>query len=117
DAAHLIDDRASDLWPQATIESDRIAWDRPLLRAQRPIVLGALLRRAFTYLRAGRTSGGGAGLDRLGGKLLDPVIRSIRSRNTDPKSFAWPGVTIRITARRVELLPLPEGGGRGKGGS
>lgn len=72
------------------------SWPRQLLREERPIVVGELLRKAGSALLGG-------GLDRLGSRLLAPAIRAIRDEMSDPRVLEPCGLRIEITARRVVL--------------
>ncbi len=40
-------------------------------------------------------------MDRLGSKVLTPIVRAVRSRGTDPKVFPLRGIEVSVTAREV----------------
>jgi predicted metalloprotease len=61
------------------------------------VVLGALIRAAATRVRRRGSR------DRLGLKTIDPLIRAIRSRGTDPKRFVFRGIEAGVTAHAVVL--------------
>jgi tRNA(Ile)-lysidine synthase len=92
DAALLVQDRANVVFAQAA------EWDRPALRAERAIVLGAGLRARFLRLTDGH------GADRLSRRVLDPVVNAIRDDSTEPRHFHWPGgIEVAVTAHRVTM--------------
>jgi hypothetical protein len=97
DAARLVHDRAAAVLAQAERAGASRRWPRAALRAERPIVLGAVLREAAAALHEGR------GRDRLTGRVIAPAIRAIRGAATDPKRFVWSGIQVEVTARAVEL--------------
>jgi tRNA(Ile)-lysidine synthase len=72
-------------------------WERDALRKERVIVVGGVIRKAAARL------GGTAGRDRLGLKVIEPAIRAIRGRGTDPKRFVLRGIAIEVDARRVVI--------------
>jgi tRNA(Ile)-lysidine synthase len=57
------------------------AWERVALRERPAIIIGAVLRAAAAELARG------AGRDRVGLRVLGPMIRAIRDRGTDPRRF------------------------------
>jgi len=92
DAAGLVEDRAR------AVFGDELAWDRGRLREERAIVVGAGLRRAALRLTRG------VGADRLGERLVGPVVRAARDDRHDPRGFVWPiGVEVRVRSKRVEM--------------
>lgn len=92
DAAGLIEDRAR------AVFGDVRVWDRGSLRAERAVVVGAGLRRAAIRLA------GGVGADRLGERVVGPVVRAARDDRHDPRRFVWPiGVEVRVLSKRVEM--------------
>ncbi|MEX2219907.1 MAG: tRNA lysidine(34) synthetase TilS [Phycisphaerales bacterium] len=98
DAAAVVDDRVRALLAEASgAGTPRLAWERGRLRGERGIVVGGLVRAAAARLRGGR------GRDRLGGRVLEPVVRAVRSRSTEPKVFVLSGVEVRVDAHRVEI--------------
>lgn len=72
-------------------------WPRQVLRKVNPAVLGELLRAGAAHLT------GGTRRDRLGSAQLEPLIRAIRAKSTDPKSFAFGPLHAAVTAQRVTL--------------
>jgi tRNA(Ile)-lysidine synthase len=104
DAARVVEDRAEDVWGRRiTAEPGRITWWRRDLRGERAIVVGAVLRRAAAAIRGGR------GLDRFTGLAVEPCVRAVRGRSTDPKVFEWSGVRVRVTAHEVSVEPEVQG--------
>jgi tRNA(Ile)-lysidine synthetase-like protein len=97
DAQRMIEDRAQEILSKAETTALTLRWSRPTLRPERAAVLGALLRLAAARLR------GPEGRDRLGSKVLDPIVRAIRSRSTDPKMFPLRGLETEVTAHHVLL--------------
>lgn len=92
DAAQLVQDRAS------AVFGDAAGWDRPALRTERAIVLGAGLRARFLLLTDG------LGADRLSRRVLDPVVNAIRDDSTEPRHFHWPGgISVVVTAHTVTM--------------
>jgi len=92
DAAELIEERAQQVF------GDQLEWPREKLRAERPVVLAAGLRRAFLTLT------GGAHADKLDGETLDRAIEAIRSPSGEHKELHWPrGVSLIISRDRVGL--------------
>lgn len=80
---------------------DAASWPRNALRAETALVVGAGLRRA-----AMQTTGG-LGADRLGARVVDPVVRAVRDASTEPRRFAWQlgdnPVRVAVTARTVSV--------------
>lgn len=95
EASRLVDRRARALL--AGPDGPRSTWTREELRAEPAIVVGALLRAGAGAARQG------AGMDRIGARMLMQVVRFIRGRGTDPKRFAWPGIEWLVDAHRVSL--------------
>jgi len=92
DAAELIEARAQEVF------GDDLEWPRARLRAERPVVLAAGLRRAFLKLTDG------AHADKLDGETLDRAIEAIRSPSGEHKELHWPrGVSLIISRDRVGL--------------
>lgn len=95
DAAGLVHDRVLQLWAKREDTGGGVVWRRDVLRAERPIVLGALLRHALQRLR------GSTGRDRLTFRRLEPVIGAIRTPSGELKSFELAGAAIEVSAGRV----------------
>jgi hypothetical protein len=74
-----------------------VEWERSELRDQPGIVIGETLRLARRRI-CGRT-----GEDRAGRRAVDPIVRAIRDRSTDPRVFALGGGRVRVSARRVSV--------------
>jgi tRNA(Ile)-lysidine synthase TilS/MesJ len=102
DAAGLIEDVAREARDRAVIEASagfmRLA--RPVLREQREVVVGAILRQGAIDVRGER------GQDQFGRTALEPVIRAIRDDRTEARRFAWADLGIVVRAREVELRRL-----------
>lgn len=94
-----VERRAGDSAPAAPNRpaSREFSWPREVLQSERRVVLGTLIRSAAIRLRGRRS------LDRLGLKTIAPLIRSIRSRGTDPKRFVLRGLEAEVTAHAVTL--------------
>jgi tRNA(Ile)-lysidine synthase len=91
-AAQVITDRAE------TVFGDGDEWPREALRAERSIVVGEGLRRAF------ERASGGARKDRLPRRVVEQAVVFIRSNSGETKSFHWPaGVRIEADARTVRI--------------
>jgi tRNA(Ile)-lysidine synthase len=97
DAAAVIDDLADKLLAAADRSNDSLSWPRDSLRAQRPAVLGSLLQAAAARLHAGRRR------DRITGRIIEPAVRALRDRSTEPRRFVWSGLELAVTAHRVQL--------------
>lgn len=103
DAAGVVEDCARRLLASGDVVQDAsgrvqtMRWARDMLRRERAIVVGAVVRKAAARLA------GAAGRDRLGLKVIEPVIRTIRGRGTDPKRFVLRGIAIEVDARRVTI--------------
>lgn len=92
DAARLIDERV------AQVFGDALSWDRASLRRESALILGLGLKRAFLRLKQGRRG------DALTARLLNPAVRAIRNKGTDPAEFHWPeGARLEVSARTVTL--------------
>jgi tRNA(Ile)-lysidine synthase len=91
--ATLLGDGQSALSPNAQFAQVSIPRDRA--RAMPAVVLAELLRAAV------RRCGGK--LDRLPARTVAEACRVVQSPGTDPKRIALPGLTVRVTAREVEL--------------
>jgi tRNA(Ile)-lysidine synthase len=72
-------------------------WERSVLRGAQPAALGEALRRAAAVVA------GHAVLDRLPARTVDGAVRLVRSKQTDPKTLKWSGVTVSVTARAVRV--------------
>lgn len=100
DAAGLVRDRSRVLLKIAkpTDQSGRsLAWPRELLRRERRVVIGDLLRLAADDL------GDTAGMDGIGRRSLQPVITTIRSFDHQPKQFQLHTFVITVDVRHVTL--------------
>lgn len=93
DAAGLIEDRAREVF------GEDFEWDRDALRAERAVVVGAGLRRAFER----RT--GGVGLDRLSGEMIERAVEAVRDASGETRAFDWPGARLVIASRSVAFSP------------
>lgn len=69
------------------------SWPRAALRQETSLVVGAGLRRAAMQLT------GGLGADRLGARVVDPVIRAVRDASTEKRTFEW-----RLGAEAVRVV-------------
>lgn len=97
DAAALVEQRASQVFGEET------SWSRRELQQELSAVLGHGLRRAAIRLI------GASRADRLGGRVVDPVVLAIRDAATHPRSFDWPGgLRVEVTSRTVALRPAPK---------
>lgn len=74
-----------------------IEWAREDLRPANRLVVGEALRTAAQRLLAGR------GMDHIGRKQIAPAVKAIRAPGTDPRTFQWSGLVVRVTAHRVTL--------------
>ncbi len=103
DAAGLVDERVGGILAEgrrpgdAATPATSFTWARQRLRAERAIVVGSVLRRAASSLTTG------AGLDRLNRRLVDPAVRAVRDRITDPRRFNWGPVEVVVEARTTEV--------------
>jgi tRNA(Ile)-lysidine synthase len=99
DAAGLVEERVDELMTRAIVpESGRgWSWARNSLRRERIVVLGALFRRTYTLLH------GEGGLDQRSGRLMEQTARAVRSSRTDPGSFDWGPVVVRVSAATVTV--------------
>ncbi len=95
-SAALVRERAQGLVERAECDMG-FAWGRRDLRREASVAVGEALRRAALCLCDGRHA------DRLGSKLVMPVVRTIRSRATDPRHFAWPGVAVIVDSHSVRM--------------
>lgn len=106
DAGRVVGDRVAEVLGR----SDRSVagatrWTRSSLRAERPVVLGAVLQAAAAELLAG------ANRDRITGRIIAPAVRAIRSAGTDPRQFQWSGVHLYVTAHDVRMQRSDHGRG------
>jgi tRNA(Ile)-lysidine synthase len=91
-AALLVADRVE------AVFGDPNEWPRESLRAERAIVVGEGLRRAF------ERASGGAKKDRLPRRVVEQAVVFIRSNSGETKSFQWPGgVRVEVDARTVRV--------------
>lgn len=97
DAAGLVDDRVDLLWSHGAIEPDSLAWNRDLLSQERPIVIGALLRRTCRHLR------GATGGDRAGWRHIGPAVEAVGDARTDPRRFTLAGIQVVVDVREVRV--------------
>lgn len=99
DAAMLVQERAEGVWAGGSVRlgAHRGEWDREQLSKERPVVVGELLRTAARRL------GNGRGLDRLGSRGLETVVRAIADAERRPREFVVGGVRVTVRARVVEL--------------
>ncbi|MCW5776889.1 MAG: tRNA lysidine(34) synthetase TilS [Phycisphaeraceae bacterium] len=102
DAIGLIDDEAGRLWKHAEPEERNgrvIAYrfDRTRLEATRWIVVGSLLRSAYTRLMDG------VGLDRLSARSIRNTASAIRHPHGETREFNWHGVRVTVDAKVVEI--------------
>jgi tRNA(Ile)-lysidine synthetase-like protein len=102
DAERVIEGRARTVVSGAARDSAeagpgtaRLTFERAGLRRERSVVVGAVIRLAVVELV------GPGGRDRLGAKVLEPVVRAVRSKGMDPKVFPLRGVEVHVLARRV----------------
>ncbi|TVQ76474.1 MAG: tRNA lysidine(34) synthetase TilS [Phycisphaeraceae bacterium] len=92
-ASLVVRDRVEQVFPKGAC-----SWSRDSLRAERPIVLGAGLRRTALRLTQG------TGADRLGRKVVAPCIRAIRDGSTEPRRFPWPrDILVTVTTHEVRM--------------
>lgn len=104
-SARLLAGAAAVLAQQAAQLAERgdcdhgFAWDRRDLRRAPEVVVSGALRRAAERIHEGRFR------DRIGQRIIAPVVRAVRSRSTDPRRFAWPGLDLLVDARRVVMRP------------
>lgn len=91
DAWGLLQERVETVWRSGQANSNGRDWERAGLRAERPLVIGELLRVA-----AGRLCGA-RGLDRMGSRTLDQVVRAVIDEDRHPREFSVGG--LRITVR------------------
>lgn len=95
DAAGLIEDRVDELWPGADARS--VVLDRRRLRVERPIVIGALLRRSISHLHDGSR------LDRMGSSSITPIIEAIGDDEAPPRHFALSGIDVVVDRDEIRL--------------
>jgi hypothetical protein len=74
-----------------------LSWHRAELAAERPIILGSLLKAAASQLLRGRRQ------DRLTKSALDPIIGEIRSRAGRARTFSAAGLTIATTPTHIRI--------------
>lgn len=74
-----------------------IHWPRGVLKSEPAAALGATIRNAR------REMCGRRGADRVSKRVIDAVVRAIRDRSTEPRSFVVGGLRIRVTAREVVM--------------
>lgn len=95
DACLVIESRVLAVFGEAN------SWPRNTLREETALVVGAGLRRAAMRIT------GGLGADRLGARVVDPVVRAVRDTSTEPRVFAWQlgenRVRVAVSARTVTL--------------
>ena len=96
EAADVVTREAKKLAAPARNETG-FEWPRTRLRAVGSAVLGETLRRAVAAV------GGRATLDRLPARSVEAAVRLIVSKQTDPKTLRWSGVSIHVTARSVRV--------------
>jgi len=105
DLAGLVHDRAAALLNESIVDRGvSLTWPRNLLRQERAVVVTETLRLGAATLLGGRR------LDRITGRLLDPAVEAVRDGSTAPRTFCWPGLTLRITSRTVTLAAAPSAG-------
>lgn len=79
------------------------AWPRAALRDAPVTIAGDRLRRAALALRPDLG-------DRIGRRLVDPVVAAIRDAQRHPRRYDWPGgLRLTLTATEVRLDVAPEG--------
>lgn len=78
------------------------AWSRERLRSLAAVVAGEILRREMM--------GCGVGGDAIGQRVLGPIVRAIRDRSTEPRRFFCGDASVFVTARAVEIRPMPPAG-------
>jgi tRNA(Ile)-lysidine synthase len=105
DAAGLIADRAESVWNEGRAgATGSMGWARGRLRTERGVVLGELVRLAGRRLRGGR------GVDCLGSKSLDGVVRALRDGDLRPRRFTVGGLTIEVMSKEVRMTgACPDG--------
>jgi tRNA(Ile)-lysidine synthase len=99
-AAALVRERAQGLLERAACDPG-FAWGRRDLRREPAVVAGDTLRRAAVCLCDGQHA------DRLGSRLVMPVVHAIRARSTNPRRFAWPGAEVTVDAHNVRMRRIP----------
>lgn len=106
DVTTLIDDAARSL------ARANHTWTRAELRGTPGVVVAAVLRNAAGSLT------GGAGLDALGERVIDPVVRAIGGKSARPRVFEWAmGVRVRVTSREVRVWREDAAEGDGERGT
>lgn len=109
DAAGLVDERVAAVRAQGTEGPSGVGFRRGIgfarsaLREQRGVVVGELLRAVARELT------GEEGADRLTSRPVAGAVRAIRDECTDPRVFRWRRIEVRVTARRVEIVPAGAG--------
>lgn len=94
-AAALVREQAAALFACAEADGAGLAWPRGLLRGQREVVLGELVRMALWRLRGRR------GMDRAGWARVEPIVRAVRDRKADPRRFGLGGIEVAVRAHAV----------------
>lgn len=95
DTDGVIADRVE--WLMSQSRPATSAWPRTLLRAERAVVIGALVRRMVDAPGSPRRK------DRLTQRILGPIVRAVRDESTDPRTFTTGGFSVRITAHEVRI--------------
>jgi len=88
---HKLPSAASNIGADSTIR-----WSRDILRGERAVVIGELLRRAHTRLSGEPICGAGS-------RVLSRVSTAVRDTCGDPRRFAVSGVIVEVTSRTVEV--------------
>lgn len=95
-AARAVEAQARAVLARTTTRG-RAVWSRAEFCGLPGVVAGEVLRLAADRLTKG------LGADRRGNRGIAAVLAAARSRSTEPKSFAWRGVEVRVTARDVSV--------------
>jgi hypothetical protein len=103
DAAAILGERVQELRQRGQAIGGTVQWGREILRKERPAVLGELFRSESR--RAG-----GRGLDRMGSKSLDGLVRAITDERSHPREFSVGGIRVTVSLR---IVTVHGGDGRG----
>lgn len=102
EASSMVQDRAAEVLRAAHEDGERLTWDRQMLRGERMIVLGEVLR-----LVQGRWRGDG-GRDRWRTASVERVHAAITDDGEHRRVFRMAGIEVVVDARRVVVRMLEE---------
>lgn len=89
--------RTAELDGRRSFSGGVVAWTRSALRESPPVVAAEALRHAIILVS------GGQARDRITRRSLWSVIRAVRNRSGETRTFQWRGATVVVEADRVEV--------------